>query len=137
MNEVFKVTFKRDDDGMIVKDYEGIIKPKDNNDIEMGLSIVIQHIYTHKSAPAQCIGKDCGTGNLLEIIFSKNAFSHYNVDTIATELTTVDLENILTGLVEVLMRLHLERMATEKIKISLKSDKRTSSIDYTPNENLV
>lgn len=137
MLEVFKITFKKDETGLIAKDYKGIVKPEDFNDVEAGISLVITHIYHNKMAPLKCFGKCCSTGNLLEITFSKNAMGHYNVDSAATELTTNDCENVLTGLGEILMRLHLERMAKDDIKITLKKDSRTSSVDFTPDSKLV
>lgn len=137
MLQVFKIVFKTDKDGKIAKTYTGIIKPEHYNDIEAGISMVIQHIYLHKMTPLQCFGKCCTNGNLLEIVFSKNAMGDFNVDSAAAELTINDCENVLTGLGELLMRLHLERMAKEEIKITLKKDDRTSSIDFTPAESLV
>ncbi len=137
MLKVFKIVFKKDEDGMIAKDYTGIVKPQDYNDVESGISMVIGHIYMHKMMPAQCFGKCCDNGNLLEIVFSKNVLGHFNVDSAAAELTLNDCENILTGLGEILMRLHLERMAKEEIKITLKRDDRTSTIDFTPESKLV
>ena len=137
MIQVFKIVFKKDEDGKIAKNYDGIIKPEDYNDVECGISMVIQHIYLHKMMPAQCFGKCCTSDNLLEIIFSKNAMGHFNVDSASAQVTLDDLENVLTGLGEILMRLHLERMAKEEIKITLKRDSRTSSIDFTPKSNLV
>lgn len=137
MIQVFKIVFKKDEDGKIAKNYDGIIKPEDYNDVECGIAMVILHIYTHKMLPAQCFGKCCTNDNLLEIIFSKNAMGHFNVDSASAEVTLDDLENVLTGLGEILMRLHLERMAKEEIRITLKKDGRTSSIDYTNDEQLV
>ncbi|MEK0347058.1 MAG: hypothetical protein QQN44_01855, partial [Nitrosopumilus sp.] len=136
MLEVFKVVFKTDKDGKIAKSYTGIIKPSDYNDIEMGLSMVIQHIYLHKMTPLKCFGKECSSGNLLEIIFCKNAMGDFNVDSAASELTVNDCENVLTGLIEILVRLHLERMAKDEIKITRKKDDRTSSVDFTPASSL-
>ncbi len=137
MLQVFKIAFKKDETGMIAKNYEGIIKPTDYDQIEMGIAMVIQHIYTHKMNPEQCFGKCCSNGNLLEIVFSKNAMGDFNVDSLAAEITTNDCENVLTGLGEILMRLHLERMVKEEIKVTLKKDGRTSLIDYTPDSSLV
>jgi len=137
MLEVFKIAFKTDKDGKIAKSYTGIIKPSDYNDIEMGLSMVIQHIYLHKMTPLKCFGKCCTSGNLLEIVFSRNAMGDFNVDSAASELTLNDCENVLTGLIEILVRLHLERMAKDEIKITLKKDDRTSSVDFTPASSLV
>ena len=137
MLQVFKIVFKTDKEGKIAKTYTGIIKPSDYNDIEAGISMVIQHIYLHKMTPLKVFGKCCTNGNLLEIVFSKNAMGDFNVDSAAAELTLNDCENVLTGLVEILMRLHLERMAKDEIKITLKKDERTSSVDFTPASNLV
>ena len=137
MIQVFKITFAKDETGLIAKNYEGIIKPEDYDQIEMGISMVIQHIYTHKMNPEQCFGKCCEDGKLLEIIFAKNAMGDFNVDSLAAEITTNDCENVLTGLGEILMRLHLERMAKDEVKITLKKDDRTSLIDYTPDSGLV
>lgn len=122
---------------MIEKTYEGIVKPEDYNDIECGISVVIQHIYMHKMTPLKVFGKSCEGDNLLEIVFSKNAMGDFTIDSASAELTIIDCENVLTGLGELLMRLHLERMAKEDINILLKKDPRTSSIDYTPDTNLV
>ncbi|MHA2054775.1 MAG: hypothetical protein ACW99F_14405 [Candidatus Hodarchaeales archaeon] len=122
---------------MISKTYQGIVSPKDFGDVESGIAIVIQHIYMHKMTPLQCFGKCCSNGNLLEIVFSKDSMGGFTVDTKASTITTNDCENILTGLGELLMRLHLERMAAEEIKITLKKDSSTSSIDYTPDEGLI
>jgi hypothetical protein len=137
MLEVFKIVFKTDNEGKIAKTYTGIIKPGDYDEIEAGISVVIQHIYLHKMTPLKCFGKECTNGNLLEIILSKNAMGEFKVDSAASQLTINDCENVLTGLVEILMRLHLERMAKNNIKITLKKDDRTSSVDYTPASNLV
>lgn len=134
---MFKITFVKDESGMIAKNYEGIIKPEDYNDIEAGISMVIQHIYLEKMNPMQCFGKCCTNDNLVEIVFSKNAMGDFNVDSFAAEITTNDCENVLTGLGEILMRLHLERMAKDEIKVTLKKDDRTSLIDYTPDSSLV
>lgn len=122
---------------MIEKTYEGIIKPEDYNDIESGIAVIIQHVYFHKQTPLKCFGKHCSTGNLLEIVFSKNAMGDFTIDSASAELTLIDCENVLTGLGELLMRLHLERMAKEDISILLKKDPRTSSVDYTPENKLV
>lgn len=135
--QIYKITFKKGEDGLITKDYTGIIKPEDFGDVEAGISMVVQHIYMHKMKPQQCFGACCSNGNLLEIAFSKNAMGHLTVDSASAELTINDLENVLTGLVELLMRLHLERMAKEDIKITMKPDERTSSVDYTPESSLV
>jgi len=137
MLQVFRITFKKDKTGMISKNYEGIIKPENYNDIESGISMVIQHIYQEKMNPEQCFEEDCINGNLLEIVFSKNVMGNFNVKSMAAEITTNDCENVLTGLGEILMRLHLERMAKEEIKITLNKDGRTSLIDYTPESKLV
>lgn len=137
MLQVFKVVFKKDKEGKIAKDYTGIIKPSDYNDIEAGIAMVVQHIYLHKMTPMKVFGKQCTNGNLLEIVFSKNAMGDFNVDSAASELDLNDCENVLTGLVEILMRLHLERMAKDEIKITLKKDDRTSSVDFTPASSLV
>lgn len=122
---------------MIEKTYDGIIKPEDFNDIEAGIAIIINHIYMHKMTPLNVFGKSCGNDNLLEIVFSKNAMGDFTIDSASAELTIIDCENVLTGLGELLMRLHLERMAKEDINILLKKDPRTSSVDYTPDTNLV
>ncbi len=137
MLQVFKIVFKTDKEGKIAKTYTGIIKPSDYNDIEAGISMVVQHIYLHKMTPLKVFGKCCTNGNLLEIVFSKNAMGDFNVDSAASELTLNDCENVLTGLGEILMRLHLERMAKDEIKITLKKDDRTSSVDFTPASSLV
>jgi len=134
---VFKIIFKKDEDGKIAKTYNGIIKPQDYNDVETGLSMVIQHIYSHKMVPEQCFSCNCENDNLLEIVFLKDAMGKFEVKSAATQVTMNDCENVLTGLGEILMRLHLERMAKEEIKITLKKDDRTSSIDFTPSDQLV
>jgi hypothetical protein len=137
MLEVFKIVFKKDDTGLIAKTYDGIVKPEDFEDVESGIALIILHIYHHKMIPEKVFGKCCTNDSLLEITFSKNAFGHFKVDSAAALLDGNDCENILTGLGELLMRLHLERMAKQEIRITLKKDSRTSSIDYTPEANLV
>lgn len=137
MLQIFKITFKKDEGGMIVKEYEGIIKPEHNESIEAGISMVINHVYLHKMTPAECFGKSCLTDNLIEIVFSKNHLGDFMVDSCSSKITTNDCENVITGLGELLMRLHLERMANQDIKNTLKRDSRTSSVDYTPDSSLV
>lgn len=119
-----------------MKNYEGIIKPEDYNDIEAGISIVIEHIYFHKKNPLECFGKNCMNDNLLEIIFTKNVMGEYHVDSLAAEITTNDCENVLTGLGEILMKLHLERMVKEEIKITLKPSDKVGLINYATDEQL-
>ncbi len=122
---------------MITKNYEGIIKPKDYGDIEAGISMVIQHIYTHKMAPKSVFGMSSKDDNLLEIIFAENATGDFKIDSSSAVVTTNDCENIIIGLGELLMRLHLERMTKEGIKVTLNPDERTSSINYSPDSRLV
>ena len=77
------------------------------------------------------------TNLITEIVFFKNAMGDFSVDSYAADLSTNDCDNVLTGLGELLMRLHLDRMAHQNVKITLKRDERTSSVDYTPESNLV
>jgi len=135
--QVYKIVFQKGEDGLISKEYQGIIKPENFGDIEAGIAMVMNHIYLHKMHPESCFGMICDNDNLLEIVFSKNATGDFRVDSCASVITTNDCENVLTGLGELLMRLHLERMAKDEIKITLKKDERTSSVDYTPEKSLV
>lgn len=137
MLQVYKITFIKGEDGLITKTYDGIIKPEDYGDIEAGISMVATHVYLGKKNPQSCFGKCCDNDNLLEIVFSKNAIGDFSVDSFAATITTNDCENILTGLGELLMRLHLERMSKEEIRVTMKSDTNTSSVDYTPDSSLI
>ena len=135
--QIFKIIFTKNDAGEIEKQYEGIIKPEDNNEIEAGIAQVINYIYGEKKTPEKVFGEELKNDNLLEIIFSQDAFGNMTINSMASTVTGDDCENILIGLGEILVRLHLERMAKKEIKITLKKDSRTSLIDYTPNAGLV
>ena len=136
--QIFKIIFNKNDAGEIEKQYEGIIKPEDNNDIEAGLSMVIQHIYKEKLVPENVFPSGgVEDGNLLEIVFSQDGFGNMTIDSVSDIVGLNDCENILIGLCEILMRLHLERMKEKEIKVTLKKDGRTSLIDYTPDTGLV
>lgn len=137
MIQIYKITFKIDDDGKMSKSYMGIIKPEDYENVEAGISMVIQHIYQQKMIPQNVFGLKNDEGNLLDIIFSKNAMGDCNVSTHADIVSMADCENIITGLGEILMRLHLERMKVDDIKITLKRDADNDTVDYTPDNQLV
>ncbi len=117
--EVYKITFSKNMHGELLKNYEGLLKPEDFGDVETGISVVIQHLYLHKMAPVGMFGMKYCPDNLFEIIISKNAAKEFRIDSAASEITPNDLENIITGLVELLAKLHLERMEVTGEKFTL------------------
>ena len=119
--QVYKITFSKNMNGQLIKNYEGLLKPKDFGDVETGISVVIQHIYLHKMAPKGLMfGMKYCPDNLFEIIISKNIANEFRIESAASKITPNDLENIITGLVELLMKLHLERMDITGEKFTLK-----------------
>lgn len=118
--EVYKITFSKSMNGQLIKNYEGILRPKDFGDVETGISVVIQHLYLHKMSPKGMFGMKYCPDNLFEIIISKNAAEEFRIESSASTFTPNDCENIITGLVELLMKLHLERMDITGEKFTLK-----------------
>lgn len=131
--DVYKITFSKNMNGQLIKKYEGILKPKDFEGVESGISIVLQHLYLHKMAPKGMFGVNYCPDSLFEIIISKNVKGHFRVGSSAAELTPNDCENIITGLAELLIVLHLERMEITGQEFTLKKD----SVDFTPESQLV
>ena len=58
--------------------------------------------------------------NLFEVIISKNPIDEFRIESSASQISPNDCENIITGLVELLMKLHLDRMKVTGEKFTLK-----------------
>ncbi len=124
--QVYKISFSKNKSGQLLKSYEGILRPQDYNDVETGISVVIQHLYLHKMSPKQMFGwKYCPT-SLFEIIISKNPAGEFRIDSAAAEINANDCENIVTGLAELLVKLHLERMEITGEEFTLLRDSTPS-----------
>jgi len=136
LEEVFRISFDKGETGKIEKTFDGLIRKRNLEDIELGLSIVINHIYMNKETPD--LISDCAcTDHLFLVTFAKNAMDEFKVKTYTAVLTKNDCENIITGLLEMLMKLHLERMVHNGIKITLAHDERTSPLDFKQDSELV
>ncbi len=137
--EVYRISFRMVE-GQIVKEYEGILLPKDYEDIEIGLASVIDYILQQKKLPMIDGGGEESEGeddNLFTIIFKKDVMNKYYVETLATTVGPNDLENILSGLMFMQVKLHMEKMATKKIKINLKHENTVGVIDFSTDSQLI
>ena len=135
--EIFRISFERNEDGLIEKKYEGIRQPKDYEDIEMGLGSVIAFFLHQKQLPPSSCNCDCKEESLFTIIFKKTAMKQYVVETLAVKVELHDLENILSGLMFMQVKLHMDKMTKKKIKFTLKHDDSVGMIDFTTQEQLV
>lgn len=134
---IFKITFSKGEDGKMEKKYEGVITPKDYQDIETGLASVIEYLMFSRKDP-QCLA-NCSFEDETEfvLIFKKDALNQYRVETLSAMLQLDDLENILTGLMTMQIKLHLDKMSVNKIKFSLKEDSSSGPINYCTDDQLV
>ena len=133
--EIFRITFKKVE-GQIVKDFTGIIEKKDYEDIEKGLATVIEYVTLQKQLPpTTCMGA-CDPTSLFTIIFKKDAMNTYRVETLAAQVELQDIENILSGLMFMQVKLHMEKMKVKEIKFTLKHDESIGLIDFSSDEQL-
>ena len=134
--EIFRISFK-EEDGKIVKKFDGIIQPKDYDDIELGLAFVISYMLEEKKLPMIKSSEQCNNDNLFTIIFKKDAMNHYHVETLAAMVEPSTLENILLGLMSMQVKIHLERMTKNEIKLLLEQDDSIGTVNYTKDDDLV
>ena len=134
--EVFRISFIRNEDGMIEKQYQGIIAEKDYEDIEKGLASVIEYVTHEKQLPENCTGVCCPDDTLLTIIFKRNAMRQFNVETLSAQVELNDLENVLSGLMFMQIKIHLDKLVKSDIKLTLKQDDSISPLSFATDDEL-
>lgn len=133
--EIFRISFNREE-GKIVKKFEGIIQKRDFEDIEKGLAAIIDYVIMEKQLPpsmAIC-GKD--EDELFTILFKKDAMNHYVIETFEASVEMSDLENILSGLMFMQVKIHLQKMFEKEIKFTLQQDDSVGTINFADDSQL-
>lgn len=134
--EIYKVIFKKGETGRLEKKFEGVISEQDYDNIEHGLMIVTTHIMMYRNCPEKIIAQST-PDDFFTIVFEKNAVSEFRVRTGCCVITPEDCENIITGLLEMTMKLHLDRMVRQGIKVNLVRDDKVSPLDFRSADELV
>lgn len=133
--EILKITFKMVD-GQIVKEFSGVLQPKDYENIEVGLATVIEFITRLKQLPSSTVDGDVKEDTPFTIIFKKDVMDKYFVETIAISVIPEELENILSGLMLMQIKIHMEKMVKKKIKMTLKHDNSIGVVNFSTDEQL-